>query len=67
MTEKQYRYKVKKLVDLARGDISYTDIARITGQSPQNLYKKLVNGSIRTWEFLEILEAVGKDITIRSR
>ena len=58
MTEMEYREKVKKIVSDAKGEITYAEIARKTGQSPQNLSNKMATGRIRAWEMFQILDAI---------
>ena len=61
--EKELFIKVwrKLLIDL---DMSEAQAAKAVGQSPANLNKKIVNGSIRLLEFSDILEAFGYELKI---
>lgn len=58
MTEMDYREKVKRIIMDAKGDIPYAEIARRTGQSPQNLNNKMATGRFRAWEMFQILDAI---------
>lgn len=51
----------KLLIDIG---VSEAQLAKEVGQSPANLNKKIVNGSIRFIELANILEHFGYKITI---
>lgn len=56
---------VRKLVDL--NGITFTELARRTGQSPQNLNNKVRNDSMRAREFFKIAEAFGGEVHITDK
>lgn len=51
---------LKQLVTLY--GISFTELARLTGQSPQNLNNKMRNNSMRTSELFKIADVLGAEI-----
>ena len=54
------RSYIEKLVTLY--GISFTELARLTGQSPQNLNNKMRNNSMRASELFKIADALGAEI-----
>ena len=47
--------------------ITFTELARRTGQSPQNLNNKVRNDSMRAREFFKIAEALGGEVHITDK
>lgn len=65
MTEKQdYTQLVKPFIKSFLGlvDKSISDVASATGTNRQNLNKKIVNGSLRLADALEIADVLGYEI-----
>lgn len=65
MTEKQdYTHLVKPFIKSFLGlvDKSISDVASATGTNRQNLNKKIVNGSLRLADALEIADVLGYEI-----
>ena len=64
MTEKGYRAMVTACIEQNKSDdMPYAEIARKTGQTPQNLNNKIRSGRVKAWELFQILEAMG--VTVR--
>lgn len=62
MSETVYRKMVRMYINELKGDMTYKQIADLTGQSPQNLHEKIKKGSLSMWEFLKILDVIGVQI-----
>lgn len=54
------RSYIEKLVTVY--GISFTELARLTGQSPQNLNNKMRNNSMRASELFKIADVLGAEI-----
>ena len=54
------RSYIEKLVTVY--GISFTELARLTGQSPQNLNNKMRNNSMRASELFKIADVLGLEI-----
>ena len=59
------RSYINKLVTVY--GITFTELARLTGQSPQNLNNKVRNDSMRAREFFKIAEALGGEVHITDK
>ena len=66
MSETVYRKMVRMYINELKGDMTYKQIADLTGQSPQNLHGKIEKGSLSMWEFLKILDAVGLQMSFQN-
>ena len=58
---------IKEYISLCRvkrGGMSNAELARLTGQSPQNLHSKLSVGSMKTSELEKIAEAMNAELKI---
>lgn len=53
------------LCRMKRGQMTNAELARLTGQSPQNLHSKLTGKPMKTSELEKIAEALGADLQIR--
>ena len=52
---------------LGEKDMSYAQVARALGKSPQNLNNKLHRGSISAAEFIQIADICGYDVRLIER
>lgn len=60
-----YKDKVKEYLNLVRvvkGDISWQDLADLTGQSVQNLHQKIKRGSLNATELWQIAKVLGCEV-----
>ena len=59
---------ISEYIDLClvkRGRISHAELARLTGQKPQVIYKKFKNGTFKIAELEKIAAAIGGRLELR--
>ena len=61
----QYKAKVERylsLVKVVKGGLSWRDLARLMGQSPQNFHQKIKRGSLDATELFQLADVLGASV-----